>query len=275
MLHRFRDRFGTAGLVVAVVALVAALTGTALAASGALTGKQKKEVEKIAKKYAGKPGAPGATGPAGPAGAAGAKGDTGSSGSNGSNGKSVVTTSISTSGLEGQCVGVGGTRFEVEGSGIKNYVCNGEEGEPGATGFVSELPPGKTETGTYAVGPSTEEQKGTFINEPISFPFPLPAGEGFANGGEAKEIPVEYVPTATPTAHCKGSKKNPTADEGFMCVYHSSGNNVTLPEFANIEPETGQFEFGAGRTGVILRFFASAASANGTDSGTWAVTARK
>jgi hypothetical protein len=168
---------------------------------------------------------------------------------------------------------VGGTRFEVEASGVKNYVCNGAEGAEGATGWAPSLPPGKTETGTYSIGKATEAQIGSgSIYEPISFPFPLPPGEGFANGGEPKEIPVEYVASGT-TAHCKGSAKNPTADEGFMCVYHSFGSGTELPEFSNIEPETPAAEFGAGRTGVVLLFKVTATGA--TNVGTWAVTARQ
>lgn len=140
MLHRFRDRFGTAGLAVAIVALVAALAGTAVAASGALTGKQKKEVEKIAKKYAGKPGADGAAGSAGPAGPAGPKGDKGDQGPKGPEGPE---------GPEGP---------------------QGVQGIPGQTGFTEFLPSEKTETGTFAVGPAPAA---AIARVPVSFPIPL------------------------------------------------------------------------------------------------------
>lgn len=47
MFSKFEQRFGTAGLVVAIVALVFAMVGGAFAATG-LTSKQEKEVKKIA-----------------------------------------------------------------------------------------------------------------------------------------------------------------------------------------------------------------------------------
>jgi hypothetical protein len=104
MYQRFHDRFGLAGVIIAVIALIAALGGTALAAAG-LSSKQKKEVTKIAKKYAGKPGA---VGPAGPAGAngkdgingapgeKGTKGDTGEKGAKGEKGETGEAGACST-----------------------------------------------------------------------------------------------------------------------------------------------------------------------------------
>jgi hypothetical protein len=86
MFERFRGRFGTAGLILAVIALVLAVAGAAFAAGGGLTGKQKKEVTKIAKKYAGMPGAPGPQGPAGANGKDGAPGPEGPKGSPGAPG---------------------------------------------------------------------------------------------------------------------------------------------------------------------------------------------
>jgi hypothetical protein len=82
MLHRFREHFGTAGLVVAIVALITALAGGAYAANNAATASK-----------AGKPGPrgkTGKTGPAGPVGLAGPtgpKGDTGAVGPQGPEGK--------------------------------------------------------------------------------------------------------------------------------------------------------------------------------------------
>ena len=122
MLHRFRERFGTAGLVVAIVALVAALGGTALAATGALTAKQKKEVKAIAKSFQG-------TGPAGAQGPAGANGTNGTNGKNGTNGESVTISAISAG---GECGAVSGTKFTVGASTGK--VCNGTNGTNGTNG---------------------------------------------------------------------------------------------------------------------------------------------
>jgi hypothetical protein len=71
----------------------------------------------------------------GAAGATGATGATGANGSNGSNGKNIVVTEITTAGLEGHCVGVGGTRVEVEGeTSTRKYICNGEKGATGSAG---------------------------------------------------------------------------------------------------------------------------------------------
>ena len=242
MLRRFRDRFGTAGLVVAIMAMVVALGGTALAASGALTGKQKKEVTKIAKKYAGKPGAPGATGPAGPQGPAGPKGDRGDKGEQGERG------------LEGP---------------------EGPQGPEGTTGFATELPPGESETGVWGFRLTKEEAELLQYHQQISFPTPLPEGEGYGHGGESAEIQVEFLKKAdAPTAECPGSHDEPRAAEGFMCVYQSYGSTaLELEPFSNVEPESGVIQAGAGRTGVVLIF--SGLVERAAVGGTWAVTARE
>lgn len=176
-IRSITEPFGKAGLTVAILALVLATTGAAFAAAG-LNSKQKKEVTAIAKKYAGKPGAAGATGPAGPAGAAGPagpKGDTGAKGDQGTQGiqgnagaagKNVVTTAITTAGLESHCEGTGGTKFQVEGSATKEYVCNGKAGaiQPGET-----LPSGATETGSWGFS----VHAAGIVLEPFSFTIPL------------------------------------------------------------------------------------------------------
>jgi hypothetical protein len=56
-----------------------------------------------------------------------------------------------------------------------------------------------------------------------------------------------------------------------MCVYASSGFGATLQ--SNREPESGENEAGAGRTGVVLYF--AELKDFGFMSGTWAVTARE
>jgi len=228
MLHRFRDRFGTAGLVVAIVALVAALAGTALAASGALTGKQKKEVEKIAKKYAGKPGAPGATGPAGPTGAAGpkgdtgAKGDTGSQGNPGTPGAAGKSVTLATEAKGANCA-EGGTKVEVEGSAAsKKYVCNGVNG---TSGFTATLPPGETETGLWA-GNAAEVPEFSEIVVPISFNIPL------EEGGEAVLLDSGETASEVGTGGCTGTVAEPTAPPGKLCIYtqNEARTNFQPPE---------------------------------------------
>jgi hypothetical protein len=280
MLHRFKERFGTAGLVVALLALVLALGGTALAASGALTGKQKKEVEKIAKKFQG-------TGPAGPQGAAGANGKDGANGTNGqagapgTDGKNVVTTTITNAGLEGHCTSVGGTKFQVEGSATKEYVCNGKNGTNGQTGFTETLPEGKTETGIWGSGFSTAEGRHSF---PISFPIPLatapadsditivgptesskPGCPGRGGGALPPASPADFEPTI------------PEADPGKFCIYLDA-----MEETEPVSVETsvkipvwrgGEWwnESGVSPTGALFEVICKSSFCQAF--GTWAVTA--
>jgi len=296
MFSTLRTRFGIPG-VISVIALVFAMLGGAYAASngsGPLASSSAKHHKKHKKSKAqrGPRGPKGATGPAGPtgpmgpaglagpAGPAGAKGDNGSSGSDGSNGSNGADAeAVSFSGNQHGCPEGG---VEVNSASPTTYVCNGAKGANGTTGFASELPPGETEVGTWAVGRSMEDQVAVspYIYAPISFPFPLPEGEGYSEGGEAREILVEYMAmNATPTANCPGSASNPLAAEGFMCVYVSAGTSGIeprsasgFPEYPDVEPESGHAEFGVGRVGTVLTFKVSAK--NSWLLGTWAVTAR-
>ena len=267
MLHRIRDRFGTAGLAVAIVALVAALAGTAVAASGALTGKQKKEVKNIAKQYAGKPGADGAAGPPGPGGPKGDTGAAGSSGKDGTNGKdgsSVTSKSLPIG--NAHCLS-GGSEFTA--SSGATYACNGEEGAEGPPGEDGKdgkdgnpwavggvVPPGETETGAYAVGQLPIEQ---FVYLPISFPIPL------ATGVDAHFLSAEEP---EPTAECPGSAAEPEAEPGNLCVYEKTGFGITLQAVEN--PSTGEQIDEAGPTGAVLVLHGEEFASS---RGTWAVTA--
>jgi Collagen triple helix repeat (20 copies) len=106
MYRRFHDRFGTAGLVVAIVALVAAIGGTALAAGG-LSAAEKSLIKKEVKKYAkaGPAGAPGAAGANGKDGAQGPKGDPGPAGPEGPPGKTGKSGAPGAPGEAGVCSG--------------------------------------------------------------------------------------------------------------------------------------------------------------------------
>jgi hypothetical protein len=265
MLQRFRDRFGTAGLIVAVVALAAALAGTAIAAGG-LTGKQKKEVTKIAKKYAGKPGATGPQGPAGPQGPKGdtgaqgekgAKGDPGTNGTNGTNGTSATAASFAPG--EHGCTEGG---IEVKSSSPTAYVCNGEEGSPWTAGGT--LPSGETETGVF-VSP------GSFKPAPISFAIPLAQPLDSAHvvtvlkeqsdheeisPGVFGEVPAECE---DPGHVGNAGYENPEADAGYLCIF--VGNQKELVPFVG-PPYPGSGTSVAG---------AEVASTE-TLTGTWAVT---
>lgn len=278
MLHRFRDRFGTAGLAIAIVALVAALAGTAVAASGALTGRQKKEVKKIAKKYAGKPGAPGAAGPAGPAGlpgAAGAKGESGTNGTDGTDGEDGTDGTNGTDGENGksveafpipteqpQCNKQGGVAYEVEESGEPTEVCNGADGQPWTAGGT--LPEGSTETGMWVI----EKEANEFARTAISFPIPLATTVGieihFINVDGEKEsfgAPVGPKPAA-----CPGTAASPAALPGNVCVYEAGrtgapGSGEGVGFFLATGPETA---------GSVLAFSLEPGS---NANGTFAVTA--
>lgn len=271
MLHRFHQRFGTAGLVVAVIGLVLALAGGAYAASGALTGKQKKEVEKIAKKYAGKPGAQGPAGPEGKQGAAGANGKDGSNGSNGTPGKdgeSVKGEPIATGGACGP--GVSGVKYTA--GATSTNVCNGKNGTNGTTGFTETLPGGKTETGIWGQN-SVGHPEGRF-SEALSFPIPLSsapkvvvvnaseeskAGCPGRGGGNFTE---GYIPTT------------PKAEPGNLCIYvmeEESGSVQAAKRFEykeNFAAFVG--EEGSTTVGTLLEL---SCNANCFVAGTWAATA--
>lgn len=191
MFSRFRARFGTPGVVIAVIALVFAMAGGAYAAGGGLSGKQKKEVEKIAKKVSkpGPAGKQGPAGPAGPAGAAGAKGDAGAKGEKGEKGDK-------------------GDKGEKGERGEK-----GEEGPEGPEGAEGSPWPGggilaskATEVGSWG---TLVEATGLAIT-PLTFSIQLP--------GPIDETKVHVI-EGTPNANCPGSSKEPKALPGHLCVY--------------------------------------------------------
>jgi hypothetical protein len=266
-IRSIREPFGKAGLTVAVIALVFAMVGGAFAAVG-LNGKQKKEVEKIAKKFAGKPGAQGPQGPAGSNGTNGTNGKDGSNGAPGADGKSVVVTEIE-AGEEG-CEERGGAEVKQEGAGSAIEVCNGTQGSPWTAGGT--LPPGQTETGSWAVGETT-----TFpfnINVPLSFTIPLPgpldashvhyinaAGKEVLSGGE------EVTSTA-----CLGEASEPSAKPGHLCVYSGREFFVTMKNSLILDPAPGGSDkAGASVAGAFMRIHRT--EEEGQGYGTFAVTA--
>ena len=296
MYRRFQDRFGTAGVIIAVIALVAALSGTALAAKGALTGKQKKEVEKIAKKYAGKAGAPGsagangtngtngkdgAEGKEGPQGKAGEDGTDGTNGTNGAAGKGVEKSTIPPGPTDTACDEQGGAIYEVEGSGEEVTICDGKEGSPWTAGGT--LPAGAVETGSWAftrpvekinvdVGGVEEEitiGDSISITVPISFAVPLGAGLNSAH--------VHFEGEAGFSTFCDGTASSPTAlNSGELCVYRSpeilagtTFEGICRPS-ASLEtcPENTS-ALGASKSGAVLLFSKPTGDARG--SGTFAV----
>jgi collagen triple helix repeat protein len=310
MLSPLRNRFGIPG-VISVVALVFAMLGGAYAASNNGDG----EATASAKAKKGPRGPKGATGPAGPAGPAGpqgpagangkdgANGANGSNGATGANGKSIVTGEEPA--LLGNCE-AGGFWAEVQGSGTKEYACNGETGDPGPQGEPwtpdNQLPAGATLTGSWSLGRlASAEYPGGFegIYVPISFALPLAAE---LEGGEWKPSEskedfgeVHFINDAgeevffdedtgaiveEESQFCAGSAAEPLADPGHLCVYAgkllslAGGSNAigkltssTLP-FGKI---TG--ELGASKSGAVINFpgaYMSGSHAHGW--GSWAVT---
>jgi hypothetical protein len=241
MYSKLHNRLGTAGLVVAIVALVAALAGTAFAAAG-LNSKQKKEVKSIAKSFQG-------TGPQGPVGPAGAKGDKGDAGSAGGNGKSIVTASEP----EGANCAEGGTSLEVEGSGVKKFACNGEEGSPWAAGGT--LPVGATETGTWG---GSSHVSGTLLM-PITFTLPLP---------EAPEVVVD----GNAGEGCPGVAGGiPAADPGKLCIYTGVSKNGAVANF--FDPTQTTPVPGASPAGTMVLANCGEEEEACIVYGTWAATA--
>lgn len=274
MFSTLRTRFGIPG-VISVIALVFAMFGGAYAASNS-SGGGKATASAKAKK--GPRGPRGATGPAGPAGPAGPQGPAGANGKDGANGapgtpgKSVVTGNAT----GGEC-STGGITVEVEGSGTHKKVCNGAEGqqgEPGEPGVIhpgETLPPGATETGSWAM---LLDSSGRAV-VPISFPIPLAGELGFAN------VLKEGV-GGTPDPECDNgvgpapSAANPEADPGFLCVFAidpdgggaEAGFSPTFIKKAAVGG--GITQIGASTSGAALEVFGGTADAEGR--GTWAVT---
>lgn len=285
MFSRIHEKLGTAGFIIAIVALVAALSGGAYAAKSGLSGKEKKEVQKIAKKeatkFAGKPGANGAAGPAGPVGPAGANGKDGSNGTNGTPGaagKSVVSSVFTVEDEENgnpagePCELNGGIQMEVEGSGVKSFVCNGEEGEPGSPWTVGGLPTGATERGTWS---ATVDSSGTGRGS-ISFNVPLAAEVPSTKVHLISLKKVAIEGSEPPPAGCEninGALSNLpiTPDRGNLCIWVNDVEG-TVP-FAGVQISNPLFPAGshgiAGPEGALMEVSGTAGQFS---FGTWAVT---
>jgi hypothetical protein len=236
MFSKLHERFGTAGLAVAVIALVAALGGTALAAKGALTSKQKKEVEKIAKKFAGKPGPPGPAGPAGaqgPAGPAGPQGAAGKDGSNGTNGTNGATGATGATG-KGTTGATGVT---------------GTTGTTGSPWVVGTAPTGAVLKGTWSIQQYTAAGAGEVVRVPISTGVPVNISEAKAlMFQKGTNLPGEETAEREfKEESCPGSADNALpsihAEPPFnlqICVYIKEASNLAAPPvFIEELPLTG------------------------------------
>jgi hypothetical protein len=246
MFSRLHRHFGTAGLIVAVTALVLALSGGAIAASGgsgggasASKGKQGPRGPKGAKGGKGDPGAPGPAGPIGPAGPQGAKGDPGASGPEGSPGPQ---------GDPGP---------------------EGPEGSPWTLGGT--LPPGKTETGTWAagLGPASSISE-VAISFTIPLAEPLPAASVHYINKNGEEVPtLGGTPVPAPAA-CDGTAEEPTAAAGHLCLYTGSEGDVLMGSNRIFDPTVDPKAPGASSAGAVVAPFLNTAA--GFAQGSWAVT---
>ncbi len=263
MFSTLRTRFGIPG-VISVIALVFAMFGGAYAASNSASGGKATASAKAKKGPRGPKGATGPAGPVGPAGPQGPKGDAGAAGSAGAPGASVTSKAVPTS--SATCAHNGGSEFTSP-SGTTT-ACNGEPGEEGVEGSPwtagGTLPPGATETGTFAGGLNGTEGYflgGLVLN--VSFAIPLEAPIEEASNAIYVEGPVNE--------HCENaehpgpaSQTNPEAAPGYLCMFPSGGIGLHFEE-----------AFGAGGAiGVAgTNLFMSISEANPFAFGVWAVTA--
>ncbi len=281
MFSTLRTRFGIPG-VISVIALVFAMFGGAYAASNSASGGKATASAKAKKGPRGPKGATGPAGPAGPQGPAGAQGAAGANGKDGANGvsgKSVITASVDGANEPAgePCEERGGTSLEVEGSGVKRYACNGEEGAEGVPGTEGSpwavngtLPVGATETGTWTLGEIKSGVEPEVVRLPISFTIPLAA--------PLDEVDVHYINASgqeelgpgdeVASTKCHGSVSAPQADSGNLCVY--TGQLAVAVTWSSLIHRADTGEIGSATSGAYLNFPEPEGEARGY--GTWAVT---
>lgn len=275
MLSSFRDRFGAAGLVVAIIALVVALAGGAYAASGSGNGgaiaSKGKKAKAGPRGPKGPKGATGATGPAGPAGANGkdgAVGKDGAAGSNGANGTDGAKGPTGPTGKTGN-PGAPGAPGEV-----------GPTGATGPTGTFggTNLPIGVTEKGywTFHIAGTQEIETGEEIMQTIgdstafaqiSFPDPLENGNQYFILYQTDPEFAEKCGTGENGAG--GTPENPAAPQLYLCIFLKRLENATYVGTSRLLTNFASPSLSP--TGATMKF-----TANGTGpasgNGTWAVT---
>jgi hypothetical protein len=143
------------------------------------------------------------------------------------------------------CAEQGGTSFEVEGSGVKRYACNGVAGANGQPWTPNgTLPAGATETGTWSYF-STDRSPESIAFAPVSFPIPL------VNPLDSAHVVIAPEPT-----HCPGTSTEPKAQSGYLCIYGTGG--VLYGEFVGVESQIHGSSGSGGTTkaGTTLKFIA-------------------
>jgi hypothetical protein len=276
MLHRLKNQFSTAALILSIIALVFAALGGAYAASHRQNGKVV-----VKRGPRGPKGATGVTGPGGPAGQQGPQGapgigvggEPGKPGKDGKDGKEGKSVAVAAESKGAHC-GEGGASFEKEGSGTKVYACSGKEGKEGKEGspwtLGGTLPEGKTETGTFGVSTVATEPGASvfspkFAYAPISFPIPLPETTEFESSN------VHFV-IGLGGPECPGIAGAPEAVPGNLCVYATESLvGYTFNKINKVRKGSLGFK-GTLATGANVVFNVTA-QGEGTAFGTWALTA--
>jgi hypothetical protein len=283
MLSSFRDRFGTAGLVVAIIALVVALAGGAVAATDSSSGGGKATASAAKGKPGprGKTGKTGKTGPAGPAGPQGPAGANGKDGANGSNGSNGAAGPTGPTGDKGK-------------NGTNGF--DGEVGPTGPTGTFGGIPlqAGVTQTGYWAFSmPGTQTIKdgdevpvtvgSSEARVAISYPARITSPELYEvrfQGDPSTPQPPSPdklgfdEACGSGTGGPGGTAANPKALPGFLCVWKFAEGlvNAKLHGICSL-PSAGPCSPGRATRGTgALMSFESLAEGPASGGGTWAIT---
>jgi hypothetical protein len=247
-----------------------------------VSGKHHKQPLKAKRHARGTRGPQGPAGPEGPEGPAGVNGKNGTNGKAGANGTNGTPGKSVLSGQEpsGENCEQGGYWFEIQGTGIKQYVCNGSGGSGGGSGGTT-LAPGATVTGPWSFGvpkggwdevgdgSNTDYSIFTSISFPLAVPDVSVLGTRWVGQPNWLEPGEEYD-----TVHCPGSENIPKAAPGFLCYYAATVVNAgrgNVRSFCEATVSLGATNDTA--NGVTLRFCLKDPSSAAYGYGTWAVTA--
>jgi hypothetical protein len=141
----------------------------------------------------------------------------------------------------------------------------GAQGDPGPAGpFPSTLPPGKTITGTYALGGGAMDN---FAEAAISWPYRL---------ASPPAVHVILAGQSAP-AGCSGSPSAPGATSGNLCIFEVDNASAKGLGACDVESAHCTDTGGIGTNqslelGVFIRAFELGTPGNFGDEGTWAVT---
>jgi hypothetical protein len=122
---------------------------------------------------------------------------------------------------------------------------SGPAGQTGPAGPTTTMAPsGITQTGVIVVGDQAPGE-GEFASGSISFPLRL-----------ASAPIVDQLSYGGTDTHCKGSKENPTAAPGYLCIYLISSENAGAFQASDAgyfyPQQPANSNFGAGPFGVVL-----------------------